>query len=101
MAAARLRVRGLCTTASRRISRASSSMDRPLPAARTRNRVFTSSSRLRMVMLANGVPHRTAEALIYAATAMQSSATSSALDPDVCAANGSASAAPASCTFSI
>ena len=80
IAAARLRARGLCTTASRRISRASSSMDRPLPAARTRNRVFTSSSRLRIVMLANGVPHRTAEALIYAAIALQSSATSSALD---------------------
>lgn len=39
-------------TAWRRISRASSSIDRPCSAARTRNRRFTSSSRLRIVMLA-------------------------------------------------
>ncbi|MCE2493117.1 MAG: hypothetical protein J4F40_10995 [Alphaproteobacteria bacterium] len=39
-------------TASRRISRTPSSMERPFPAARLRSRIFTSSSRLRIVMLA-------------------------------------------------
>ena len=39
-------------TAFLRITRASSSMERPLSAARIRSRVFTSSSRLRIVMLA-------------------------------------------------
>ena len=46
-------VSGSSPTASPRIKRASSSIDLPLPAARTRKRVFTSSSRLRIVMLAN------------------------------------------------
>ena len=56
MASARLREPGLRPTASPRISRASSSIERALPAARTRRRVFTSSSRLRIVMLAKIAP---------------------------------------------
>ncbi len=44
------------STAMRRINRTSSSMERPLFAARTRNLVFTSSSRLRIVMLAMIMP---------------------------------------------
>ncbi len=58
VAAARLRGPGFRPTTSRRISRASSSIERPLSAAYTRNRVFTSSSRLRIVMLATAsAPH--------------------------------------------
>ena len=63
---------GLRPTASRRISRASSSMERPFPAARVRNRVFTSSSRLRIVMLAMSMLSVRPGAT-YATIAMQSS----------------------------
>ena len=48
----RFRELGLRPTTSPRIRRASSSMERPLSAARTRRRVLTSSSRLRIVMVA-------------------------------------------------
>ena len=47
---------GFCSTASAKITRASSSIERPLPAARMRRRVFTPSSRLRIVMLAKVAP---------------------------------------------
>jgi hypothetical protein len=52
MAAARLRGGGAALTTCRRISRASSSIERPCSAARTRRRRLRSSSRLRIVMLA-------------------------------------------------
>ena len=48
----RFREPGFRATASRRIRRASSSLDLPRSAARTRRRIFTSSSKLRIVMLA-------------------------------------------------
>lgn len=49
----------------------SSSMERPLFAARTRSLVFTSSSRLRIVMLAMLMPHRYNAPYIDACNAIQ------------------------------
>ena len=45
---------GSVFNAERRMLRASSSIERPCCAARMRNRAFSSSSRLRMVMVAMG-----------------------------------------------
>ena len=59
MMLARSRDSGVHPTASPRIRRASSSIDRPLPAARTHKRVVTSASRLRIVMLAR-ISHQAA-----------------------------------------
>lgn len=56
MALARFRRAIFGSRAFLRINRASSSMERPLSAARIRSRVFTSSSRLRIVMLCLCLP---------------------------------------------
>lgn len=59
-------------TASHRILRTSSSIERPLPAALVRSRVFTSSSRFRIVMLAKSMSSAQVRSEPYALIATQS-----------------------------